>query len=387
MDRLEDFLSGKPEVRQKGELSEFQAFLPSFINREWYTEDPETNKLMGDAMLALGNLSTLAEHLPDVDIYIKMHIRTEANCSSRIEGTRTTLEEDLLPIEEIAPEKRDDYREVQNYVTAINYGIDQIMDPKGLPLCNRLLRNCHLHLMQGVRGENKTPGEFRRTQNWIGGHSINSASYVPPSEERVPELMDDFERFINAESKIVPPLMKAAILHYQFETIHPFLDGNGRIGRLMIPLFLLDQKILTKPCFYISSYLESHRSEYYSALQNARAENNLLGWYKFFLIAVMKTANSVVRKFQNVTNYVEELNQYLIESNRKNTKNIRDVIWVFYSNPTLDISQLREKTQLTSQTLNSILADLVRDGILEELTGFSRNRIYQMAKYINLFMD
>jgi len=387
MDRIEDFTSGKPETQQKGELSEFQSFLPTLINREWYTADPEANKLMGDAMLALGNLSNLAQLIPDVDIYIKMHIRTEANSSSRIEGTRTTLEEDLLPIEEIAPEKRNDYVEVQNYVTAINYGIEQIMDPHGLPLCNRLLRNCHFHLMQGVRGENKTLGEFRRTQNWIGGHSINSASYVPPSESRIPELMDDFERFINLESSIVPPLMKAAILHYQFETIHPFLDGNGRIGRLMIPLFLLDQKILSKPCFYISNYLESHRPEYYAALQFAREKNDLLGWYKFFLKAVLTTANSVRRKFQNVMVYVGEMNQYLFESRKKNTKNIRDVIWAFYSNPTMTLAQLNTKLELTSRTLNSILADLVKDGKLQEITDYSRNRIYQMTRYMNLFMD
>lgn len=387
MPDLKDFRSGRWETQHKGELTEYRSFLPSLIDQEWYSTDPRVNRLESDAMYALGSLNSLAMRIPDVDVYIKMHIKAEANTSSRIEGTRTTLEEDLLPIEEVAPEKRNDHQEVSNYVRAITYGIEELQKPNGLPLCNRFLRNCHKILMDSVRGENKTPGEFRRSQNWLGGGSINTASYVPPSEQAVGELMSDFEQFINSEYELVSPLLKAAVLHYQFETIHPFLDGNGRIGRLMIPLVLLNEKILRKPCFYISSYLENRRAEYYSALQMTREKNDLLSWYQFFLKAVKTTADSAVGKFQRVMDYVEQMNRYVKSLEKRNTGNIDRVIQAYFSEPTLAAADLAQKLELSPPTVNAILNELTRDGILNEVTGASRNRVYQMTEYIRLFQD
>lgn len=387
MPDLKDFRSGSWEIQHRGEITEFRSFLPSCINHEWYSTDPRINQLESAAMYALGSLNSLALRIPDVDVYLKMHIKAEANTSSRIEGTRTTLEEDMLPIEDVAPEKRNDHQEVSNYVRAITYGIEELQKPDGLPLCNRLLRNCHKILMESVRGEKKTPGEFRRSQNWLGGGSINTASYVPPSELVLGDLMSDFEQFINSEYELVSPLLKAAILHYQFETIHPFLDGNGRIGRLMIPLVLLNEKILEKPCFYISSYLENRRAEYYSALQTTREKNDLSSWYQFFLKAVKATADSAVGKFQRVMDYVEQMNQYVKSLEKRNTANIDRVIQAYFSEPTLAAADLAQKLNLSTPTVNGILNDLTEKGILKEITGASRNRVYQMTEYIRLFQD
>ena len=222
---------------------DYSTFLPTLINHSWGWSDPKLNILLEQASSELGSLNAFSDLIPNVDIYIEMHIRTEANKSNKIEGTKTSIEEDLLPVEDVAPEKRDDYQEVQNYIVALNYGINRIVKDD-FPLCNRLVCEIHYKLLQGVRGEHKTPGEFRRSQNWLGGSKPSDAVYVPPSIIDLPDLMSDWEKFINNDDCSVPHLIKIAILHYQFETIHPFLDGNGRIGRLIIPLYLLSKGIL-----------------------------------------------------------------------------------------------------------------------------------------------
>ena len=306
------FQSGRWIKQNPGKSSEYQSFVPEKINHDWSSGDPTINVLLEKGNLALGRLESYAELIPNIDVYIKMHLRTEANKSNRIEGTQTTIEEDLLPEEEILPEKRDDHQEVQNYITAINYGIDQVLAKEdGLPLCNRLLRKIHEILLKGVRGEHKVPGEFRRSQNWIGGNDIGSAVYVPPADIYLPELMADIEMFMNNDHLMIPHLMRIAILHYQFETIHPFLDGNGRIGRLMIPLYLLSKNVLTKPCFYISDYFEKHRTEYYNSLQRARTNNEINEWIRFFLKASIATAETAIVKFKNVVTFVDSIQRVI----------------------------------------------------------------------------
>lgn len=384
---IEDYQSGEYIIQHQGEKCEYRSFLPSLINNDWNCSDAETNYLIAEAMQALGNLNSHSRQIPNVDVYIKMHIQTEANMSSRIEGTETTIEEDLLPIEDIDPEKRDDYEEVKNYVKAITWGIEQIQSPKGLPLCNRLLRSIHAILLEGVRGKYKTPGEFRKSQNWIGGANINSALYVPPSELDLPILMNDFEQFINQNQPFTIPIVKIAILHYQFETIHPFLDGNGRIGRLMVPLFLLSKKILTKPCFYISSYLEKNRTEYYDALQRTRKNSDLLGWLKFFLNATIYTANAAIDKFENVIDYVSKINEYVKHLNKKNTGNIDLILQSFFNQPVWEATHLANSVGLSTTAVNKILQDLLTDRIVTEITGFCRNRVYCMQDYMLLFKD
>lgn len=237
--KLEEYKSG-----EYVKMNDYKAFIPSKINYNWGWDDTKLDKLLSEANRQIGELNAYSLLIPNVDLYIKMHVKIEANKSSRIEGTRTTVEEDLLDVTDINPEKRDDWEEVQNYVKATNYGVEKIKE--GFPVCTRLIREIHGILMQGVRGEHKTPGEFRTSQNWIGGGMLSTAVYVPPPHTEIAECLSDFEKFINNEEIDTPDLIKIAILHYQFESIHPFLDGNGRIGRLLIPLYIQSKGMLEK---------------------------------------------------------------------------------------------------------------------------------------------
>lgn len=365
--------------------NDYYTFLPTLINHSWKWSDPELNVLLERASSELGSLNAFSDLIPNVDIYIEMHIKTEANKSNKIEGTKTTIEEDLMPIEDIAPEKRNDYQEVHNYINALNYGISRILQDD-FPLCNRLICEIHLLLLQGVRGKHKTPGEFRKSQNWIGGSKPSNAMYVPPSILDLPELLSDFEKFINNNDCNVPHLIKIAILHYQFETIHPFLDGNGRIGRLIIPLYLLSNEILSKPCFYISDYFESHRTEYYNFLNRVRTHNDLMGWIKFFLQAVISTALNAKDKFKKVTSYVHNLETVAVSLGGRSDNTLK-VVRAFYDNPILSSKQIANINGLSQPTTDNIIKRLSNKNahILYELTGYSRNRIFVLFDYIKIF--
>ena len=323
---------------------DYTSFSPTLINHSWRWNDAELNILLEQASSELGSLNAFSDLIPNIDIYIRMHIKTEANKSNKIEGTKTSIEEDLLPAEDIAPEKRDDQQEVRNYIKALNYGIKRILGDD-FPLCNRLICEIHKLLLSGVRGKYKTPGEIRKSQNWIGGSKPSDAVYVPPSIIELPDLMSDFEKFINTDDWNVPNLIKIAILHYQFETIHPFLDGNGRIGRLIIPLYLLDKNMLSKPCFYISDFFEKHRTEYYDALNRVRLNNDLIGWIKFFLKAVIETAKSAKVKFKNVTDYVKDTEERALKLGGR-PENILRVLRLFYDNPLLSSSVIAKETSI-----------------------------------------
>lgn len=365
--------------------NDYYTFLPTLINHTWKWSDPELNVLLEKASSELGSLNAFSDLIPNVDLYIEMHIKTEANKSNKIEGTRTSIEEDLMPLEDISPEKRDDYQEVHNYIDALNYGISRIMQDD-FPLCNRLICEIHRLLLQGVRGKYKTPGEFRKSQNWIGGSMPSNAAYVPPSIVDLPDLLSDFEKFINDDDCNVPHLIKIAILHYQFESIHPFLDGNGRIGRLIIPLYLLDKGLLSKPCFYISDYFESHRTEYYDSLNRVRTDNDLIGWIKFFLGAVISTAQSAKDKFKRVTAYVHSLETTAVSLGGR-SDNILKVVRAFYDNPVLNSKQVSQITGLSQPTTDTIIRRLYNSDpkILYELTGYSRNRIFVLLDYLKIF--
>jgi Fic family protein len=221
--KLEEFKAGTFKQQYK-----YKSFSPNPINRNWIWEDPKINTLLSEANLRLGELNAFSLYVPNIDYFIKMHIAKEASTSSKIEGTKTEISEALMEEKDIHPEKRDDWREVQNYIEAMNYAIQNLKD---IPLSNRLIKECHELLMQGVRGENKTPGEFRKSQNWIGGASLNDAVFIPPEHLEIPDLMSDLEKFFHNNEIEVPEIIRIALVHYQFETIHPFLDGNGKIGR------------------------------------------------------------------------------------------------------------------------------------------------------------
>ncbi len=271
---ISSFKSGKLQQRL-----EYKSFEPTLINEEWHLDNDAVALLLSQADQKLGELNAFSQLIPDVDFFIKMHVVKEGTKSSRIEGTQTNIDEAIQKEEFIQPEKKDDWQEVQNYVEAMNTAITELQQ---LPLSNRLLKNAHKIILQGVRGKHKQPGEFRISQNWIGGSSLADAKFIPPHQEGVLEYMSDLEQFIHSDKTNLPHLIKIAILHYQFETIHPFLDGNGRIGRLLITLYLVSTGLLVKPTLYLSDFFEKNKEHYYDNLTIVRTKDDLVQWLKFF---------------------------------------------------------------------------------------------------------
>lgn len=374
--KLEEFNAG-----EYIKVDEYKSFIPNKINYDWVWNDSELNKLLAEANLQLGTLNGFAEQIPNIDIYIKMHVKVEANKSSRIEGTRTTIDEDLLEILDVNPEKRDDWQEVQNYVEAVNYGINRI---KELPVCTRLIKEIHTILMQGVRGEHKNPGEYRTSQNWIGGSRPSNAIYVPPIPNEVGNCLSDLEKFINNDEINTPDLIKIAMIHYQFESIHPFLDGNGRTGRILIPIYLLSKGLISKPCFYISDYIEKNKEAYYYFLSRVRTQNDMISWIKFFLGATIETAKTARIKFEKIVKFTNEMNSVVLNMPVR-PENARMVIDCMYNEPTINRKILMEKTGLKPTALKSVVNSLLEKELIVENTGYSRNQIFTFEKYINLF--
>ena len=376
--KLEDYKSG-----EYVKTNDYKAFIPSKINYNWGWDDTKLDKLLAEANRQIGELNAYSLLIPNVDLYIKMHVKIEANKSSRIEGTRTTVEEDLLDVTDINPEKRDDWEEVQNYVKATNYGVERIKE--GFPVCTRLIRELHKILMQGVRGEHKTPGEFRTSQNWIGGSMPSNAVYVPPPHTEIAECLTDFEKFINNEEIDTPDLIKIAILHYQFESIHPFLDGNGRIGRLLIPLYIQSKGMLDKSCLYISDYIERNKDTYYDMLTRVRTHNDMIDWIKFFLEAVIETSKTAKEKFRSVVELTMEMDKIIVNLPVK-SDNVKKVIDVLYNEPVINRKKLCDITKIKEGTIKNIINCLLENNIIVETTGYSRNQIFTFQKYTDLFL-
>lgn len=362
---------------------QFKSFTPTLINHSWVWDDPKINTLLEQATKALGELNAFSLIVPDVDLFIRMHIIKEANTSSRIEGTATTMDEAVLPRkEEIAPEKRLDWEEVQNYVKAMNGAIEEL---ERLPLSNRLLLKTHAVLMQGVRGQHKTPGEWRRSQNWIGGASLADAVFIPPGHEEVPELMSDLEKFWHNEDIEVPHLIRIAISHYQFETIHPFQDGNGRIGRLLITLYFVSHKLLAKPSLYLSDYFEKNKPAYYDALTQVRASNDLAHWIKVFLVAVITTAEKGKDTFRKILALRTEVDQEALAMGRR-AKNAHRLLNVLYRRPRLNTIAVQKELKISQVAADRLIKTFVDAKILQEITGFKRNRLFQFKRYFELFL-
>lgn len=377
--KLEDYKSG--EYKQG---VGYKAFLPSKINHNWGWEDTKLDYLLAEANRQIGELNAYSLLLPNVDLYIKMHVKIEANKSSKIEGTKTTIEEDLSDLQDVSPEKRDDWEEVQNYVKTTNFSIERINE--GFPICNRLFKEIHKILLDGVRGEKKTPGEFRISQNWIGGTMPSTAVYVPPLVEDLNNCLTDLELFINNEKIDTPELIKIAIIHYQFESIHPFLDGNGRIGRLLIPLYLQSKKYLDNPCLYISFFFEKNRDLYYQKLNNVRTNNDIIGWIKFFLEGVIETAKIAKEKFKNVVELTKKIDGKLTELNVK-FDNAKKVIDYFYNEPYSSRKKIADALEMPDSTVNGVVNELKRVNIIKETTGFSKNQIFVFTEYVNIFLS
>ena len=376
--KLEEYKSGKSV-----KINDYKAFIPSKINYNWGWDDTKLDKLLSEANRQVGELNAYSLLIPNVDLYIKMHVKIEANKSSKIEGTKTTIEEDLLDVEDIAPEKKDDWEEVQNYVKATNYGLERIKE--GFPVCTRLIREIHGILMNGVRGERKTPGEFRTTQNWIGGSMPSTAVYVPPPHTEIAECLSDFEKFMNNEEIDTPDLIKIAILHYQFESIHPFLDGNGRIGRLLIPLYIQSKGMLEKPCLYISDYIEKNKETYYEKLTKARTHNDLIGWIKFFLEVIIETSKTAKEKFRKVVELTMKMDEVIMDLPVK-PENAKKVIDFLYNEPIASRKKIIENTGIKFTTLVGVIKAFQEKGFLIETTGYSRNQVFAFQIYIDLFL-
>jgi Fic family protein len=374
--KLESFKSG--EYKQQ---YQYQSFSPTLINHGWSWDDGRVNTLLEQATKALGELNAFSLIVPDVDLFIEMHIVKEANQSSRIEGTQTQMDEAVMDIDQIAPERRDDWQEVQNYIQAMNQAI---ADLKSLPLSTRLIRQTHEILMSGVRGEHKTPGEFRVSQNWIGGSCLQDAVFIPPHHDEVAEFMSDLEKFLHNDEIEVPHLIRVAIAHYQFETTHPFLDGNGRIGRLIITLYLIEHGMLTKPSLYLSDFIEKHKGAYYDALTRVRASNDLLHWVRFFLNAIVETAKQGCETFQAILALRHQVEGKIVTLGRR-AENGRHLLMHLYKKPVITGTQVAALLDVTPRAANGLIQELVTLGILNETTGYKRNRVFTFQAYLELF--
>lgn len=362
---------------------QYKSFSPVLVNHAWHWSDARINTLLEQATRALGELNAFSLIVPDVDLFIQMHIAKEANQSSRIEGTQTAIDEALMSEELIAPEKRDDWLEVRNYIDAINTAIEEL---KQLPLSTRLLCQTHAILMRGARGDHKQPGEIRCSQNWIGGSGPGDAAFVPPHPSEVAELMSDLEKFWHNDTIDVPHLVRIAISHYQFETIHPFCDGNGRIGRLLITLYLVSQGLLTKPSLYLSDFFERHRASYYDALMTVRTSGDMIHWVRFFLTGVAETAVKGRDTFQKVLALRTETEARMHELGRRGKTGLA-LLQRLYRQPVVTVAEVGQELGVSVPTANGLVADFERLGVLKELTGYARNRVFAFETYLHLFVN
>jgi len=362
---------------------EYRCFSPVPLNCEWMVSEPEIHTLLDQASRLLGELNAFSQLIPDVAFFIRMHIAKEATTSSRIEGTQTNIEDALIDEKDIEPERRDDWKEVQNYIHAINWATQEL---EKIPLSNRLLKNTHRILLEGVRGKHKQPGEFRQSQNWIG-ISLKHATFIPPHHDDLPELMSDLEKFIHNDQIHVPHLIKIALIHYQFETIHPFLDGNGRIGRLMVVLYLVGFGLLNKPALYLSDFFERHKGEYYDQLMAVRTTSNIIPWLKFFLIGVCETAEQSIQVFKDILAIKERIERGVLPCfTSRRQANVQHLMRYLYGQPVVSIKQVKILLDTTPNTAGKLVDDFVGKGILRELTGRQRDRLFIFDEYVHLFI-
>lgn len=378
MIELEKYQSGGFEQSPTG----YKYFLPQKINDFWKWDNPMINSLLEKAAIKLGELNSFSKLVPNIDLFIQLHVTKEAVISSRIEGTQTKMDEALLKEEEISPERRNDWKEVNNYIRALNNAVHEL---ENLPISSRLIKKTHAMLLDDVRGEYKQPGEYRTSQNWIGGNSLADAVFVPPHHNYVNELMGDLENFIHNEDVNVPALVKIAIIHYQFETIHPFLDGNGRIGRLLITLFLIEKQILAKPLLYLSAFFEKNKSLYYDNLTFVRTKNDMTQWIRYFLVGLAETAEKASDTLSKVLDLKARLeNELNATFGRKSGSAIKLLIHLF-KNPLVHVKEVQEATGLSFKAANDLVADFIKSNIIKELTGQNRNRVFVFEEYLKLF--
>ena len=358
----------------------YRAYVPNPLppQLEW---DTALVSRISKADLAVGTLSGLGETLPNPHLLIYPFIRREAVLSSRIEGTQSSLS-DLLLFEATQVEKRGDVKEVQNYVRAMEYGLKRLNE---LPLSLRFIRELHSILMEGVRGEHATPGEFRQSQNWIGpaGATLNEATFVPPPTPEMLESLNQLENFLHSDTEL-PPLIQAAMVHYQFETIHPFLDGNGRIGRLLVALLLCQRNVLSKPLLYLSAYFEQNRGKYYDLLLKVSQSGEWRQWIEFFLTAVTEQAGDALSRSRKLLELLRQYSQMVREKNLSPTTSL--LVELIFMKPVLNVKTAQESLKVSYPSAQLALSSLVKIGILTEITGRKRDKAYS-AKEILTALD
>jgi Fic family protein len=369
------------------QIEGYKAFIPNPLPPEpEIMIDQEMWNLLSQADRALGRLDGATDALPNPDLFVFMYVRKEAVLSSQIEGTQASLM-DVLEFESQAlePDNPQDVAEVVNYISALNYGLERL---KELPVSSRLIREIHQALMKGVRGAERGPGEFRRSQNWIGagGCSLAEATYVPPPPHEMRQSLDNLEKFLH-NPQPMPTLIKVGLAHAQFETIHPFLDGNGRTGRLLITFLLCEQNILQRPLLYISYYFKKYRSEYYDRLQAIRDNGDWEGWLKFFLSGVDEVAQEAAATARKIVNLKEEHRQLVLNAMGRKAGNAITLLESLYFRPIFTVEHAEAMTNLSYPNANTLIKDLIDIGLLQEITGQKRNRAFSYAPYLAVFQN
>jgi Fic family protein len=372
--------SGGRFVKQEGG---YRAFIPESLPPTPPIEySKQIQSILSEADRALGRLDGIITVLPNPNLFLAMFVKKEALLSSQIEGTQASLEGVLEFEAGMLPEENiNEIKEVVNYVKALNYGVERLQD---FPFSLRLIKEIHRILISGTRGKLKTPGEFRKSQNWIGppGASLNEATYVPPPPDKILSFMSNLEKYFYSKDKN-PPLIKSAVIHSQFETIHPFLDGNGRIGRLLIVFFLLWKKALKKPILYISFYFKKNRKEYYNKLMEVRNTGVWNSWLEFFLRGVIETAEEATETAREIIALKDGIIKKLYENSISSIYAVR-IIDLLFEKPLISTSEISKKIKITKQTANTIINKFEKIGILKEITGKKRYKKFQFADYVNI---
>jgi Fic family protein len=375
---MKDFRAGRTSRTPQG----YSAFMPERINRAYRLDNPAIQGLVEKATLKLGALDAFGELVPNIHHFIRLHVVKEATVSSKIEGTNTNIQEVLMDERSVDPERRDDRREVNNYVAAMQKSLARMPD---LPLSSRMLREAHGILLKGVRGEHKMPGEFRHSQNWIGGASLADASFIPPVWEEVNPLMGDLENFLHSGNNQLPHVLKAALAHYQFETIHPFLDGNGRIGRLMITLYFVHAGVLKEPVLYLSDFFERNRTAYYDNLTRVRTHNDIGQWFRFFLVGVIETADKATNGLREILRLKQDCLEVRIPKIGRRTTAAPRLLEYLFQQPVVAADTVATAVGQTQASAYKLISDFERIGILREITGSKWGRIYRFEEYFKVF--
>lgn len=374
--------AGQYRINLSGE-AEYKSFVPTMLPPNPDIEiDTELLSLLINANKALAALESVSAHIPDMELFVSMYVRKEALMSSQIEGTQATLEDVLDPM--IEKNMNRNVADVVNYIRATEYSVKRL---ETLPLCNRLIKETHAILMENAHGQEKNPGEFRRSQNWIGGHgsTLKTAKYIPPNQEDMQDAMSALEKYMN-EDDDTDTLIKAALIHYQFETVHPFLDGNGRVGRLLITLYLIEKNVLTTPALYISYFLKKNRIEYYDRMTEVRSKGNYEQWIKFFLAAIDECARDAVGTI-NILSDLKKKNEEKISLMGRASENTMRVFNYLKSHPIIDIGKTADALSVSFNTVSSAVKRLEAAGILVKTENAFRNRTFVYKDYLEILKN